>query len=84
VNSINPSAASRSGATSLTILTPLAADHGRIRRLDRAGKRDAFGDRDGMDERTPHAPAGAGDHQSHIGMCSSHRCFLGLSPVTAI
>ena len=56
-------------------LAGIAADHGRTRRLDRAGKRDALGRRDGVDQRAPHTPAGAGDHQPHVGICGSHETF---------
>ena len=53
-------------------LPGIAADHGRTRGLDRSGQRHALGRRDGMNKRAPHPPAGAGDDQSHVGICSSH------------
>ena len=91
VNSISPSAPLRSGATSLTTLMPfgaepgklagVTADDGRIRRLGRAGKRDALGRGNGVHERAPHAPAGAGDNEPHVGICSRHRLGLRLPRV---
>ena len=48
-------------------LTGITADHGRSRRLDRAREGRAVHRRNGMDERAPHAPAGAGYDQPHIG-----------------
>ena len=82
VNSISPSASCSSGATSLDHLDAVgaeagklagvAADHRRAGGFDRARKRDALGRRDGMNERAPHAPAGAGNHQPHVGICRRH------------
>ena len=82
VNSINPSAPlqeRRDIADDLDAVPPkagelagVAADDGRIRGFRRSDKRNALGRGNGMDQRTPHAPAGAGDHQPHVGICSSH------------
>ena len=46
----------------------------------RAGKRDALRRRDRMNERAPHAPAGAGDHHAHVRIRCRHRDW---SPVAA-
>ena len=77
VKSIRPSACASSGATSVATrdavlaqpreLAGVAADHGRARRLDRARERRAVHRRDGLDQRAPHAPAGAGHDQPHVG-----------------
>ena len=82
VNSIRPSASLSSGATSLATLMPfgaeagklagIAADHRRIRRVDGAGQHQALGRRHGMNQRAPHAPAGAGDHHPHVGIGRGH------------
>ena len=54
-------------------LAGIAADHRRSRRVHRAHQRRAVDRRDGMDERAPHAPAGAGHDQPHVG----HECVSG-------
>ena len=48
-------------------LAGVAADHRRAGRLDRARERRAVGRGDGLDQRAPHAPAGAGHDQPHVG-----------------
>ena len=55
----------------------IAPDHGRARRFDRARERDAVRRRDGMNERPPHAPAGARHDQPHV----RHREFSDCARV---
>ena len=54
----------------------VAPDHGGTRGINRSGQRQALGRGDGMDQRAPHAPAGAGDHHPHVGICRGHWGFL--------
>ena len=87
VKSIRPSALASSGAASAASLMPLsprpgqlagiAADHRRARRLDRAREHEALGLGDGLDQRAPHAPAGAGHDQPHVG----HGSYLCVARV---
>ena len=55
----------------------VATNHRRAFGFDRAGKGKPFADGHGMDQRAPHASAGAGNYHPHVG----HRLFL---PVNAI
>ena len=47
-------------------LAGIAADEWRAVLLERAGERDALAVGDGLDQRAPHASAGAGHHKPHL------------------
>ncbi len=55
----------------------IASDHRRARRIDRARERRILAGRDRLNERPPHAPAGARHDQPHAGhrwYSASRRC----------